>query len=90
MIAQESQVLQQEMILKSVLTRSGMDNPVVAAARIVPTDHIDVPGAEPVIPVQELMAEALANRPEVEQNQHQPGERRASTCWASRTTCCPR
>jgi outer membrane protein TolC len=62
-------VLQQEMILKSVLTRSGLDNPVLVAARIVPTDHIDVPEREPVIPVQELIAEAIKNRPEVEQNQ---------------------
>jgi outer membrane protein TolC len=68
-IAQESQVLQQEMILKSVLTRSGLDNPVVVGARIMPTDHIDVPAQEPVIPIQELIAEAIKNRPEVEQNQ---------------------
>jgi outer membrane protein TolC len=68
-IAQDSQVLQQEMILKSVLTRSGLDNPTLVAARIVPTDHIDVPEREPVIPVQELLSEAIKNRPEVEQNQ---------------------
>ena len=68
-ITQESQVLNQEMILKSVLTRSGLDNPAIALARIVPTDHIDVPSQEPVIPIQDLVTEALANRPEVEQNQ---------------------
>ena len=68
-ITQESQVLQQEMILKNYLTRSGMDTPAIAAARIVPTDHIVVPEKEPVIPVQDLMADALLNRPEVEQNQ---------------------
>jgi outer membrane protein TolC len=68
-IAQESQVLQQEMILKNYLTRSGMDTPAIAAARIVPTDHIEVPEKEPVMPVQDLEAEALLNRPEVEQNQ---------------------
>jgi outer membrane protein len=67
-IAQESQVLQQEMILKSVLTRSGLDNPALVAARIVPTDHIDVPAQEPVIPVQELIGEAMQSRPELEQN----------------------
>jgi len=66
-IAQDSQVLQQEMILKNYITRGGLDNSVVAAARIVPTDHIEVPEQEPVIPVQELMAGALANRPEIEQ-----------------------
>jgi outer membrane protein TolC len=64
----ELQVLQQEMILKSVLTRSGMDDMAVVGARIVPTDHIDVPAQEAVRPIQDLMAEALANRPDVEQN----------------------
>jgi outer membrane protein TolC len=64
----ELQVLQQEMILKSVLTRSGMDNMAVVGARIVPTDHIDVPAQEAVRPIQDLLAEALANRPDVEQN----------------------
>ncbi len=68
-IAQENQVLQQEMIIKNYLTRSGLDSPAIAAARIVPTDHIVVPTAEPVMPVQDLAAEALINRPEVEQNQ---------------------
>jgi outer membrane protein TolC len=64
----ELQVLQQEMILKGVLTRSGMDDLAVVSARIVPTDHIDVPAQEAVRPIQDLMAEALANRPDVEQN----------------------
>ena len=64
----ELQVLEQEMILKSVLTRGGMDNMAVVGARIVPTDHIEVPAQEPVRPIQDLVAEALANRPDVEQN----------------------
>jgi outer membrane protein TolC len=67
-IAEESQVLQQEMILKNYITRGGLDTTDVAVARIVPTDHIAVPEREPVIPIQELVAEALANRPEIEQN----------------------
>jgi outer membrane protein TolC len=64
----ELQVLEQEMILKSVLTRSGMDNMAVVGARIVPTDHIDVPAQEAVRPIQDLLAEAMVNRPDVEQN----------------------
>jgi outer membrane protein len=68
-ITQESQVLQQEMILKSVITRSGLDNPAIALARIVPTDHIDVPAEEPVVPVQDLVSQAIAARPEVHQQQ---------------------
>lgn len=68
-VARESQLLRQEMILKSVLTRSGLDNSTIALARIVPTDHIAVPENEPVIPIQDLVAEAIAKRPEIEQNQ---------------------
>ena len=67
-VTAELQVLQQEMILKSVLTRSGMDDLAVVGARIVPTDHIDVPEREAVRPIQDLVAEALAERPDVEQS----------------------
>src|ERR1039458_3558826 len=67
-VTAELQVLQQEMILKSVLTRSGMDDLAVVGARIVPTDHIEVPAQEAVRPIQDLMAEALAGRPDVEQS----------------------
>jgi len=67
-VTAELQVLQQEMILKSVLTRSGMDDLAVVGARIVPTDHIDVPAQEAVRPIQDLVAEALAERPDVEQS----------------------
>jgi len=51
-----------------VLTRSGLDNPVVVSARIVPVDHIDVPEREPIIPLQELIENAMKYRPEIEQN----------------------
>jgi len=68
-VQRESQVLQQEMILKNYITRSGLDTPVIAMARIIPTDHIEVPPQEAVIPWQDLVAEAIAHRPEIEQNQ---------------------
>jgi outer membrane protein TolC len=65
----ETQVLQQEMILKSVLTRSGMNNPAVVLARIVPTDHFDVPAEDAIEPTQDMVTEAFQKRPEVEQSQ---------------------
>jgi outer membrane protein TolC len=68
-ITQETQVLQQEMILKSVITRSGLDNMTVVSAHIIPTDHIEVPPVEPIVPLQDLMAQALQHRPEIETNQ---------------------
>jgi outer membrane protein len=65
----QAQVLNQETIIKNYLTRSGMDNLAIINARIVPTDHFDVPAQEAVQPIQDLITEAMANRPDVEQNQ---------------------
>src|ERR1022692_2978114 len=68
-VTAETQVLQQEMILKSVLTRGGFNNPAVAGARVVPTDHFDVPPQDAIQPTQDMVAEALQKRPDVEQSQ---------------------
>jgi len=65
---QETQVLQQENILKNVITRGGLNNMAVVSARIVPTDHIDIPDKEAVRPVQDLIAEAFRYRTELEQS----------------------
>jgi outer membrane protein TolC len=67
-VTAETQVLQQEMILKSVLTRAGFNNPAVTGARLVPTDRFDVPPGDPIQPTQDLVAEALQKRPDVEQS----------------------
>ncbi len=64
----ETQVLQQEMILKGVLTRNGFQNPLVVESRIVPTDHFAVPPVDAIQPVQDLVSEALQKRPELEQS----------------------
>ena len=64
----QSQVLQQEMILKSMLTRNGMEKLDVITARIVPTDHYEVPAQEQIQPIQDLIVQALAARPDVEQS----------------------
>ena len=65
----QAQVLNQETILKAYLTRSGMDNLAIVEAHVIPTDHFEVPAQEVVRPIQDLFAEAMANRPDVEQSQ---------------------
>jgi outer membrane protein TolC len=57
------------MIVKGVLTRNGLNNPAVVSARIVCTDHFDVPQTESVIPTQDLITEAFLKRTELEQSQ---------------------
>ncbi|MBS1855414.1 MAG: TolC family protein [Acidobacteria bacterium] len=60
-----AQVLQQELILKSALTRTGVDSATIMDAHIIPTDSIQVPAADAVRPIQDMVAEALSNRPEL-------------------------
>src|ERR1051326_3161100 len=64
----QSQVLQQEMILKSVLTRDGLEKLDIMTARIIPTDHYELPAQERLQPIQDLIAQAVTNRPDVEQS----------------------
>jgi outer membrane protein TolC len=61
----ETQLLQQETALKNALSRTGISSPSVADAHIIPTDHITVPEVEPVVPIQDLVAQAVQDRPEV-------------------------
>ncbi|MGD0774622.1 MAG: TolC family protein [Candidatus Solibacter sp.] len=68
-VTAETQVLQQEMILKSVLTRGGLANAAVVGARIAPTDHFDIPPQDAIQPTQDMVAEAFQKRPEIEQSQ---------------------
>ena len=60
-----AQLLQQELIVKSALTRSGVDSVSIMDAHIIPTDGIQVPESEAVQPIQDMVAEALADRPEL-------------------------
>lgn len=62
----ETQLLQQEAIIKNSLSRTGISSGLVADARIVPTDQIRIPAQE-AIKLDELTQEALDKRPELEQ-----------------------
>ncbi len=61
----QTQVLQQETVLKNVLSRTGVASPSIADAHIVPTDPMRVPPTEAIEPIQDLIAKALDNRPEL-------------------------
>jgi outer membrane protein TolC len=58
---------EQEAILKTVLTKTGNQDPEVQAARIIPTDSLSVPEKEQIQPIQDLLAAAIANRPDLNQ-----------------------
>ena len=67
LVVAETQVLQQETILKNALSRTGVLNPLVAAAHIIPTDAITIPPQEAIAPIQDAMALAESSRPELAQ-----------------------
>jgi outer membrane protein TolC len=56
---------EQEAILKNVLTRSQDD--AIRSARLVPTATLEIPATDEIRPVQDLLNEALANRPDLGQ-----------------------
>ena len=63
--------LQQELLVKTVLTRRGTSDPLIRSARIVATTPIEVPATEDIRPVQDLLTDAFGNRPELQEAQLQ-------------------
>jgi outer membrane protein len=61
----ETNVLQQETIIKNSLSRNGVASPTLSEARIVPTDTIQIPAVEAIQPIQDLVDQALGERPEL-------------------------
>lgn len=54
----------QQLLMKNAVTRNTNDA-ALADAVVVPTDTAAVPQQEPVIPVQDLVADAMQNRPDL-------------------------
>ncbi|MBV9435877.1 MAG: TolC family protein, partial [Acidobacteria bacterium] len=64
LIIAQSNLQLQELLMKNAITRN-LGDPEVAAAAVVPTDSIVVPENEPVVPTQDLIADALSHRTEL-------------------------
>ena len=56
----------QQLLMKNAITKDE-NQPVLAAAAVVPTDRMQLPAVEPVVPIQDLIQEALQRRPELAQ-----------------------
>jgi len=61
----EGLVLQQELLLKEVLTRRGVSDPTLADARIVSVTKIEEPGKDPLPALAALVEEAQRDRPDL-------------------------
>jgi outer membrane protein TolC len=62
-VAQNNLQLQQ-LLMKNALSRS-IEDPVLAEADVIPTSAIQVPQEEPIIPIQDLINQALQHRAEL-------------------------
>jgi len=67
-VVAQTNVLQQEIIIKNALSKNGVNSPAIADAHIIPLDKIRVPEVEPIEPIQDLVAKAFQDRPELPQN----------------------
>jgi len=65
-VAQTTLQLQQ-LLMKNAISRS-LSDPVLAAAPVIPTDTMSIPAQEPVVPIQDLITDALGHRPELAQS----------------------
>jgi outer membrane protein len=67
LITSQGLVRQQELIVMTAITRKGLASPAIRDAHITPTDAVTVPEQESGPSIEELTAEALKNRPDLNQ-----------------------
>jgi len=67
LVTAETNLLQQETVLKNALTRNGVAAAGLAGVHVIPLDKIEVPATDVVRPLEDLIQEALSKRPEMAQ-----------------------
>lgn len=67
LIVAQTNLQYQELLMKNAISRSLVD-PTFASVPVVPTDTMVIPQVEPVLPIDELVNDALSHRPELAQS----------------------
>ena len=67
LVISETNLLQQETVLKNALSRQGIATSDLADVHVIPLDTINIPGKDDLPPINDLTANALKNRLEIEQ-----------------------
>ena len=65
-IVSQSNLQLQQLLTKNAISRN-LTDPQLMDAEVIPTDAMQAPAVEPVIPTQDLIADALSHRPELAQ-----------------------
>ena len=67
LVISQTNLLQQETVLKNALSRNGVASPDLAEVHVIPLDSIAIPDKDEISPVEQLVGEALSQRVEIEQ-----------------------
>jgi len=67
LLISQTNLLQQETVLKNALSRNGVASPLLAEVHVVPLDTVQVPQKDEIKPLEELVSEALNRRVEIQQ-----------------------
>jgi outer membrane protein len=67
LLVSQTNLLQQETVLKNALSRNGVASPLLANAHVIPLDTFQVPEKDESRPLGELVKEAFNNRVEIAQ-----------------------
>src|SRR5579863_3762563 len=68
LLISQTNLLQQETVLKNAISRNGIANSNLLDAHIIPLDTITIPAQDDTPPVDQLLEIALANRSEIAQS----------------------
>jgi outer membrane protein TolC len=68
LLVSQTNLLQQETVLKNAISRNGIANANLLDAHIIPLDSITIPAKDETPPVDQLLEIALANRSEIAQS----------------------
>jgi outer membrane protein len=68
LLISQTNLLQQETVLKNAISRNGIANSSLVDAHVIPLDTITIPARDETPPVDQLVEQALANRSEIAQS----------------------
>ncbi len=68
LIVSQTNLQLQQLLMINAVTRN-MGDLTIATVPVIPTDTMELPQTEPVTPIQDLIADALAHRPELAESQ---------------------
>ncbi len=68
LLVAQTNLLQQETVLKNAMSRNGVASPELADVHVIPLDTFKVPGDEQRRPIDDLVTKALGERVEIAQN----------------------